>query len=161
MDTRRASKPSYSTPLHLPGRPCLCSAPRLMAGASCAWLPTTGPPYVENQFVASGASALATACVTARCLIVVGAVRTRHPCMGGEMTGTTITTDSTKKAIGVKTSARMQIAMKGATSGSTRPIVGIAMVGLVTWRTTRLNNHFSPLIARIYSRKGMPCSASS
>ena len=27
MDTRRASKPSNSTPLHLPGRPGLCSDP--------------------------------------------------------------------------------------------------------------------------------------
>ena len=132
-----------------------------MAGASCAWLPTTGPPYVENQFVASGASALATACVTARCLTVVGAVWTRHPYMGGDMTGTMITTDSTKKAIGVKTSARMQIAMKCAASGSAHLIVGFAMVGLVAWRTTRLNNHLSPLSTRFYSRKGMPCSASS
>jgi len=167
MDTRRASKPSNSTPLHLLGaavpllRPNKPSAPRLMAGASCAWLPTIGPPHAQNQFVASGVSALATACVTAKCLTVVGAVRTRHPYMGGDMTGTMITTDSTKKAIGVKTSARMQTAMKCAASGSAHLIVGFAMVGLVAWRTTRLNNHLSPLSTRFYSRKGMPCSASS
>ena len=76
------------------------------------------------------------------------------------MIGTTITTDSTKKAIGVKTSARMQIAMKCAASGSAHLIVGFAMVGLVAWRTTRLNNHLSPLSTTLYSRKGMPCSAS-
>jgi hypothetical protein len=135
-------------PLLRPKKP---SAPRLREGASFSWLPTIGPPHAKNQFDASGTSALAIVCVTAK----------KDPCMGGNMTRTTITIDSAEKAVKVKMSTRMQIAMKGATSGSTRPIVGIAMVGLVTWRTTRLNNHFSPLIARIYSRKGMPCSASS
>ena len=95
------------------------------------------------------------------CPTVVGAVRTRPPCMGGDMTGITITTNSAKKAIRVKTSARMQIARKCAASRSAHLIVGFAMVGLVAWRTTRINNHLSPLSTRFYSRKGMPCSASS
>ena len=49
----------------------------------------------------------------------------------------------------------------GPSVGSAHLIVGFAMVGLVAWRTTRLNNHLSPLSTRFYSRKGMPCSASS
>ena len=135
-------------PLLRPKKP---SAPRLMEGASFSWLPTIGLPHAKNQFDASGTSALAIVCVTAK----------KDPCMGGNMTRTTITIDSAEKAVKVKMSTRMQIAMKCAAIGSAHLIVGFAMVGLVAWRTTRLNNHLSPLSTRFYSRKGMPCSASS